>query len=129
MPHIYLLHFERPLQHARHYCGASRRVIARIREHRNGHGSHLTNALHEHNIPFVVTNVWQTDQPFASEHILKIQNNGPRYCPLCTTRIPTIRFATPLAASTIHDIDQKSKEPKPWQPPDPHHSPTQNTEF
>lgn len=36
---IYVLHFDRPLHHARHYVGYARNLRARLQAHAGGRGS------------------------------------------------------------------------------------------
>lgn len=56
---IYLLHFERPLHHARHYLGWSAGTGEdRIEAHRAGHASKLTAAVVRAGIKIEVGRIW-----------------------------------------------------------------------
>lgn len=78
---IYLLHFEKPYQHARHYLGWSAELNARLSEHHAGRGSKLMAAVVQAGIPFVVARTWTGDT--FDERRLHRQNNSPRLCPIC----------------------------------------------
>ena len=81
---VYLLHFDRPLAHARHYIGWSDDINARIECHRLGGcaSSSLMRAVKEAGIGFVVARVWpDADRNF--ERRLKKQKNGCKLCPVC----------------------------------------------
>lgn len=48
--HIYLIHFEQPYRHARHYLGYADHLAARIAHHRNGSGARLLQVVNEASI-------------------------------------------------------------------------------
>ncbi|MBA2681315.1 MAG: endonuclease [Ktedonobacteraceae bacterium] len=78
---VYLIHFERPFKHARHYLGATTNLEKRLRLHQRGLGSCLMAAVVKAGIPWTVTRTWVTS--FDHEQALKAQKNGPRLCPVC----------------------------------------------
>lgn len=79
---VYLLHFDQPLAHARHYIGYADDVDRRVEEHRSGRGARLTTVIREAGIGFVLARVWkQGDRTF--ERLLKRRKNAPRLCPVC----------------------------------------------
>lgn len=83
-PVVYLIHFDRPYQHARHYVGWTENLTYRLAHHRAGSGSRLLAVVNEAGIGWDVTRVW----PGASrtfERQVKAHSAG-RWCPLCTTR-------------------------------------------
>lgn len=51
---VYLLHFDRPYKHARHYLGWAKDLDARLEHHRAGTGARLLAVLKEHGIGFVL---------------------------------------------------------------------------
>lgn len=51
---IYLVHFDRPLHHARHYLGWSENVDSRIVRHEAGRGSRIMRAVVQAGIDFRV---------------------------------------------------------------------------
>jgi hypothetical protein len=58
----YLLHFERPYRHARHYPGWSADLEARLADHRAGRGSPLIRAAAVAGVGFVVARTWRGDR-------------------------------------------------------------------
>ncbi len=79
---IYLLHFEKPFKHAKHYLGFTDDLERRIERHKRGDGSKLIAAVVKANIGFVLARVWpEGDRNF--ERKLKNGKNTPRLCPLC----------------------------------------------
>lgn len=79
--YVYLLHFDQPLAHARHYIGFTTDIDGRLRRHERGGGSCLIAAIAGRNIGYIVARVWRGDGNF--ERKLKRQKNGPRLCPIC----------------------------------------------
>jgi len=84
---IYLLHFHRPLKHARHYTGWAKDVVARVREHQRGceHSSRLMQAVIAAGIGFDVVRVW-TGKTRIDERQMKKHGAGRR-CPICTPEV------------------------------------------
>ena len=86
---VYLLHFDRPYQHARHYAGFAEddQLIDRIEVHRratDGDGKHhrLMQVIRAAGIGFSLVRVWRgKDRTF--ERRLKDRNNLSRECPIC----------------------------------------------
>ncbi|HEY1357060.1 MAG TPA: hypothetical protein VGF21_02030 [Thermoleophilaceae bacterium] len=79
---VYLLHFERPYQHARHYLGWTADLEARLIEHRAGRGSPLIRAAADAGIGFVVSRTWPGDR--SDEWRLQRMKDEPdRLCPVC----------------------------------------------
>lgn len=80
---IYLIHFDRPLHHARHYVGFTSKdaIDERLAEHRRGQGAKILRALNECGIAYKVVRTWDGDRNF--ERRIKNQNNTGRYCPVC----------------------------------------------
>lgn len=86
--YIYLLHFHNPIHPNRttqHYLGFAKDLDERIREHRRGRGSRLTQVAYERNITFTVAEVWQGDRTL--ERLIKRQKNSRRFCPICNRQI------------------------------------------
>jgi predicted GIY-YIG superfamily endonuclease len=80
---VYLLHFSRPLGHARHYLGQTERdVEERVREHRAGRGARLCRRAVEAGIELVLARVWE-DAPRCYEQKLKNRGGFKRLCPIC----------------------------------------------
>ena len=59
---MYLLHFERPFKQAAHYLGFTTSLIARIAQHRAGHGARLLEVIGEYGIGVEVVRTWPGDR-------------------------------------------------------------------
>lgn len=79
---IYLLHFERPFKHARHYLGWTEGPVEeRIADHRSGRGARLTAVVSEAGIKFSVVKTWAGTR--ALERRLKCRGKTA-LCPVCS---------------------------------------------
>jgi hypothetical protein len=83
---LYLIHFAKPLHHARHYLGYStdeNSLPVRLERHASGQGAKLMAAVARAGIGFQVVRTWP-DGTRADERRLKNQKNAPaRLCPVC----------------------------------------------
>jgi predicted GIY-YIG superfamily endonuclease len=80
---VYLLHFDRPYYHARHYLGWSTDLDVRLADHAAGQGTRLLQVISAAGIHFTVARTWSGGR--KCERRLKGQKHGPRLCPLCQT--------------------------------------------
>ena len=78
---IYLLHFDRPLQHARHYRGWARNLAGRLAHHAKGSGARLTQVAVDRGIGWVLADVRPGTR--AEERRLKNLGSAERTCPVC----------------------------------------------
>jgi hypothetical protein len=80
---VYLLHFDRPYKHARHYRGFAEpgHLESRIAVHRAGHGARLMAVIKAAGIGFTLARTWPGTR--SRERQLKNQGGGARHCPLC----------------------------------------------
>ena len=78
---VYLIHFDKPLHHARHYLGFSEDLPGRIQKHRNGQGAAFMKAIAKEQISWHVSRIWDGDRAF--ERVLKDQHNASHLCPSC----------------------------------------------
>jgi predicted GIY-YIG superfamily endonuclease len=78
---IYLLHFDRPLVHARHYVGWTTDLEARLDEHGGSNGSALMRAVKDAGIGWTLARTWTGDR----DHERRIKRAGgkTRICPVC----------------------------------------------
>lgn len=77
---IYVLHFNQPYKHARHYVGFSKDVPARLEAHRSGNGARLIEVITQAGIGFEVTAIWQGNRKLERKlH----KRGGSRICPRC----------------------------------------------
>lgn len=74
---VYLLHFDEPYKHARHYLGWTRDLDSRLADHRAGTGANLLAG-----IGFTLARTWS---PADRNRERQIKNQGglSRSCPTC----------------------------------------------
>ena len=95
MPHVYLLHFDKPLRQdenreAKHYCGwTPNGVEQRLKIHLSGNGAKLVKATVENGSQVEVVRVWEEkdwEAARARERRMKNTHHLPSYCPICCGR-------------------------------------------
>lgn len=79
---VYLIHFEKPLHHARHYIGYSSDIAERVYMHRLGKGARLMEVLEELSMKWWVVKVWEGETR-AFERRLKNRHGAAPFCPEC----------------------------------------------
>lgn len=80
---IYVIHFDEPYHHARHYVGycADGTLEQRLARHRTGRGSRLMLAVELAGLGWTIALTHPGDRRL--ERTLKRAKNRPRYCPIC----------------------------------------------
>jgi predicted GIY-YIG superfamily endonuclease len=79
---VYLLHFDQPYKHARHYVGwTARNVKRRLTEHEAGRGARLLAVVREAGIGWQLARLWPGSR--ERERQIKRQGGHARKCPLC----------------------------------------------
>lgn len=80
---IYLIHFDRPFKHARHYLGWTRtyNIEARLGHHLKGSGSRLMRAVSLAGIGWTVSRTWTGTR--SDERRLHNRKKSPDLCPMC----------------------------------------------
>jgi predicted GIY-YIG superfamily endonuclease len=82
---VYLLHFDQPYKHARHYVGwTARNVKRRLAEHEAGRGARLLAVVREAGIGWQLARLWPGSR--ERERQIKRQGGHARKCPLCGIR-------------------------------------------
>ena len=82
---VYLLHFDQPYQHARHYTGWSGDdVLDRLDQHATGRGARLMTVIHQAGIGFILVRTCEGTR--RTERAIKNAGGAVRFCPLCTPR-------------------------------------------
>lgn len=81
---IYLLHFDQPYKHARHYVGWTANVKQRLAEHAAGRGARLLAVVREAGIGWQLARMWPGGR--ARERQIKRQGGHARQCPMCGVR-------------------------------------------
>ncbi len=81
---VYLLHFERPYKHARHYVGMTVNLDRRLEQHRTGDGyqqNRLMQMVHEHGIPFQLARTWEGGR--VREVQIHRRGGKAKFCAVC----------------------------------------------
>lgn len=84
---IYLLHFDRPFGHARHYLGwtGDGRLESRLAHHAAGTGANLLRHVAAAGIGWTLVRTWTGDR--SRERALKVRGGHSRKCPACVPGI------------------------------------------
>ena len=83
MGYVYLIHFDQPMAHAKHYLGYTDNIEERLLRHGTGNGSKIMHAVNKAGIGWQHVRTWNdVDRNF--ERQLKNQKNAPRLCPVCS---------------------------------------------
>jgi predicted GIY-YIG superfamily endonuclease len=78
---VYLLHFDRPYAHAKHYTGWTTDLTARLAEHAAGRGARLLAVIRAADIGWQLARTWPGSRRL--ERALKVQGGASRRCPIC----------------------------------------------
>lgn len=84
MATVYLIHFEEPYRHARHYLGVAVDLEERLRQHHAGTksgGARLMEVVSQAGIAWRVVRVWEGGR--GLERRLKRWHGSARLCPIC----------------------------------------------
>ena len=106
--YLYLIHFDTPLHHARHYLGATYNLKRRLRRHATNQGSRLVAAVNAANISWQLVKVWYGS--FTLESITKTQKNGPQFCPICRTTPRRLKNATTIDMAIVSHVTPLTSE-------------------
>lgn len=87
---VYLLHFDAPYRHARHYIGWTDSLETRLAHHRAGTGARLTAAVSRAGIEMIVARVWPDGDRKFERRLHKQKNSGARLCPICKGTVSNI---------------------------------------
>ncbi len=82
---VYLLHFSRPLAHAKHYLGSAKNLDERLAEHLRGQGARLTQVVVELGITFECVRTWKGGR--KEERQFKNWKKATTLCPLCRQEV------------------------------------------
>ncbi len=78
---VYLIHFDRPYKHARHYLGSTTDLPQRLHQHGTSEGARLMQVVTQAGIPWMLARTWKGG--WTLEKKLKRRKNAPRLCPQC----------------------------------------------
>src|ERR1700733_10303740 len=79
---IYMLHFDQPYRHARHYVGWTADLLDRLDHHANGSGARLVAVIWQAGIGFTLVRICEGTR--RTERAIKNAGGAVRYCPACT---------------------------------------------
>lgn len=85
---IYLLHFDQPFKHARHYLSHTIELEARLAQHRNPEAARnhkVLQGLHAEGGTFTVARTWAGDGTLLRH--LDRRGSRARICPICDPRL------------------------------------------
>lgn len=86
MTGCYLIHFNQPFKHARHYLGFAKDIDARLSHHAAGNGSNLIRVIQDAGITWQLVRTWP-NATRSTERRLKDQHNSARLCPICQQEV------------------------------------------
>jgi len=81
---VYLLHFDQPYKHARHYTGWSEDLLDRLAQHATGQGARLMAVIRQAGIGFILVRTCEGTR--RTERAIKNDGGAVRFCPLCSPR-------------------------------------------
>ena len=93
---VYMLHFDRPYHHARHYTGWTDDLPARLARHQAGDGARLVAVITAAGIGFTLARTVTGDR--RKERAIKNAGGATRYCPVCSLRPWTGKWTADEAA-------------------------------
>lgn len=98
---LYVIHFDKPLKHARHYLGSTHNPFQRLEAHATGNGARLTEVLKELGEAWKLAALYEVNDNIPVtlreiEAVVKTQANGPRFCPICNPRWTAPRWTRPV---------------------------------
>ncbi len=98
MQGVYLIHFDRPYEHAEHYLGYSSDIEKRLSAHAKGNGSRLMEVITQAGIPWRIARLWPgADRSYER----RMHRQGPkRLCPICDPK--AINRKKELCQSATH---------------------------
>jgi predicted GIY-YIG superfamily endonuclease len=103
---VYLIHFDTPYRHARHYTGWTTNLDARLQAHRDGRGARLMEVITTAGITWQLARTWPGGRD--RERAIKDRHDSPRLCPIC---VPHPRPAA-TSRALIAAASQPASPPK-----------------
>ena len=82
---VYLLHFDEPYRHAKHYIGFTEDLDRRLVEHQTGAGARLIEVIINAGRSFTLARTWPGDRTL--ERRLHRRKASPRFCPVCRRQL------------------------------------------
>jgi hypothetical protein len=99
---IYMLHFDRPYKHAKHYVGWTVNLTGRLNRHQRGEAdaARLVAVIRQAGIGFTLARTCPGTR--TRERAIKNAGGATRYCPLCSLRPWTGHWSATPGDSTPH---------------------------
>jgi predicted GIY-YIG superfamily endonuclease len=108
---LYLLHFDPPYRHARHYLGYTEDLVTRFALHLKGRGSPLVKAAVQNKSRITLVRIWAGDGN-AEQEIKRVVGSRGRLCPVCNPKAASrtqVYKSVLLNLHTVAEIDQSLK--------------------
>lgn len=88
MATVYLIHFDKPLVHAKHYIGWTNgeSTSRRLAKHRSGNGARILQVCNERSIHYDIVRTWENlscQEARDLERRLKSWHKSRQLCPVC----------------------------------------------
>lgn len=100
----YLLHFEKPYHHAKHYLGWSPEPQGRVNAHVHGKGARLTEVVHDAGIRMFWVRTWEGGDRKLERKLKNL--HGPRVCPICqgeAVQLPLLGWMPAVVPEPVSD--------------------------
>jgi predicted GIY-YIG superfamily endonuclease len=111
---VYLIHFDTPYKHARHYTGWAADLDRRLEAHRAGRGARLMEVIKDADITWRLARTWPG--PRDLERAIKALHEAPRLCPECSSQplpLNTGRTAARHGRAGANPAAPPGREPSP----------------
>jgi predicted GIY-YIG superfamily endonuclease len=109
---IYILHFDEPICHARHYVGVTsdEGLIERLKRHATGRGARLTQVCLERGVNWKLGGLIRTTgHPRIDEDRIKQIKHHKRYCEYCSNPAARLKGTQPMSIALVKvPTDSKS---------------------
>jgi len=107
---VYLIHFDTPCRHARHYTGWALDLEQRLRQHRAGHGARLLEVIAA-GIDWTLARTWPGSR--QRERQLKRQGGASRRCPICRAHGPAASDTSPVDPAKASSDTSSTNQDRP----------------
>lgn len=106
---VYLIHFDQPYYHARHYLGTTNDLEHRLEQHRRGRrygGARLMEVVTSLGITWRVARLWSGGREV--ERQLKAWKNSCRLCPICQAELIAEQVFDAVSEEEVEEAEQQS---------------------
>ena len=123
---VYMVHFDTPYKHARHYTGWTTDLNSRLEAHREGRGARLMEVIKDAGITWRLVRTWPGTRD--RERAIKNRHEAPKLCPECTPQprpVQAGRSASPTSPghqARAEPVPERQPSAAPEPAPEPEHS-------